>query len=132
MTSSRPYFLRAVYEWLADNSLTPYIMVDANFDSVVVPQDYIEDGKIVLNISMNAVRHLELTNTEVTFQARFQGVTHDIYVPIMAIEAIYAFENGRGMVFEEDDPDTEPPSPEPPKDNNPPGKKKPPFLRVVD
>lgn len=103
MTSSKPYLLRAIYEWLADNDLTPYIMVDATQPKVAVPQRFVEDGKIILNVAMQAVRHLELKNEAVLFQASFSGVIEEIYIPIEAITAIYAYENGRGMVFGDED-----------------------------
>jgi stringent starvation protein B len=111
MTSSRPYLLRAIYEWLVDNQLTPYIMVDANSPQVAVPTRYVEDGKIVLNIEPQAVGALRMGNDAVEFDARFSGVAHHVYVPIRAVKAIYAFENGRGMVFgDEEDDGTTPPS----------------------
>ncbi len=137
MTSSKPYLLRAIYEWLADNSLTPYVMVDATVPKVAVPKQYIEDGKIILNIAMQAVRHLELTNEAVIFQASFSGVVEEIYVPIAAITAIYAYENGRGMVFGDDEDDdgsiggdnSEPKDPRDPPPDKPGGGKS--GLRVV-
>lgn len=113
MTSSRPYLIRAMYEWLVDNNLTPYIMVDATDDMVRVPTQYIEDGKIVLNIEPDAVAHLRLSNEVIEFDARFSGVSHHLLITVRAVKAIYAFENGRGMVFSEDDDDDTPP--EPPK-----------------
>lgn len=99
MNSNRPYLLRAMYEWIADNGLTPYVMVNAESDLVRVPRQYVKDGKIVLNVSMRAVKALELGNDAVEFNARFDGVVSQIYLPMATIEAIYAFENGRGMVF---------------------------------
>jgi len=129
MTSSRPYLIRAIYEWLVDNQLTPYLMVDAMASHVEVPENYIEDGKIILNIAPMAVRDLQIKNTDVRFDARFSGVTHHIYIPIPAVMAVYAFENGRGMVFsEEDDDHTGPESPQP---GQPPRSKGKPNLRVV-
>lgn len=109
MTPSRPYLLRAFYEWIVDNDATPYIVVNAELPGVNVPQDYIENGKIVLNIAPDAVRALSLANDHVEFNARFVGVPHDIYVPMRAISAIYAKENGRGMVFKNDEEDDFPP-----------------------
>lgn len=107
MTPSRPYLLRAFYQWIIDNSLTAYIVVDASLPGVDVPKQYIEDGKIVLNISPKAVQQLDLSNDAVAFSARFGGVPYHIYAPIRAVSAIYAKENGRGMVFkEEEDEDT--------------------------
>lgn len=109
MTSSRPYLVRAIYDWLVDNQMTPYIMVDVHLPEVSVPQQYVEDGKIVLNLSPRAVAGLEMGNRAIEFNARFSGIPHHIYVPINAVKAIYAFENGRGMVFNEDDSDDDPP-----------------------
>lgn len=110
MTSSRPYLLRAMYEWLADNALTPYIMIDAKLPGVAVPDRYVEDGKIVLNIDAQAVGALRMGNDAVEFDARFSGVAYHIYVPVPAVQAIYAFENGRGMVFgEEEEGESSPP-----------------------
>lgn len=107
MKSSRPYLLRAIYEWLTDHGLTPYLMVDATAPFVRVPERFIEDGKIVLNIEPNAISHLHMGNEAVEFKARFSGVPYDIYLPIHAIAAIYAVENGRGMVFGEEEDDVD-------------------------
>lgn len=128
MTSSRPYLVRAIYEWLIDNNLTPYIMVDATRDQVEVPQQFVEEGRIVLNVSPQAVGGLVMNNHALEFDARFSGIAHHIYVPIGAITAIYAFENGRGMVFneEEDDGDPTPPPPPKPKGSNESGPRTPP------
>ena len=106
MTSSRPYLLRAVYEWIADNDLTPQIVVDAQRDGVRVPTAYVRDGKIVLNISPTAVRGLSLGNERVEFGARFGGASFDVVVPVQAVLAVMARENGTGMSFPElpDDP----------------------------
>lgn len=111
MTSTRPYFLRAFYEWIIDNLLTPQLLVRADEEYVEVPQQFVEDGKIILNISPKAVQNLKITNQIVEFEASFSGQLEHIYVPIQAIEAIYARENGRGMVFnlEEEDKTTPPP-----------------------
>lgn len=105
MNSSRPYFLRALHEWIVDNGLTPHLMVNATFPGVVVPPEHIKDGKIVLNIAPQAIRELRIQNKLLTFDARFSGVTRNIHLPMKAIEAIYALENGRGMVFEQDEDD---------------------------
>jgi stringent starvation protein B len=102
MHSSRPYFLRATHEWLVDNHMTPHVMVDAVYPGVSVPQQYVKEGKIILNIAPDAVSNLSMVNDWVTFDARFSGVKHQIRLPIMAISAIYAVENGRGMVFEQE------------------------------
>mgnify|MGYP003626422125 CR=1 FL=1 len=109
MTSSRPYLLRAFYEWIVDNKSTPYVVVNAELDNVEVPVEYVENGRIVLNISPGAVRSLLIANDHLEFNARFNGVPYDIYTPIKAITAIYAKENGRGMVFKDDEDDDEPP-----------------------
>jgi len=102
MTPSRPYLLRALNEWIADNNLTSHMVVDANQENVVVPLDYVESGKIVLNVSSFAVQNLMIDNDYVTFSARFSGQAMDISVPIGAVMAIYAKENGQGMVFAEE------------------------------
>ena len=102
MTSSRPYLLRAVHEWIADNNLTPQIVVNAQHEHVRVPDAYVRDGKIVLNISRTAVRGLSIGNEWVEFSARFGGNSIDVAVPVDAVLAIMARENGTGMSF----PDT--------------------------
>lgn len=99
MTSSRPYLIRAIYEWILDNGCTPYIVVDAEAEGVSVPTQYIQDGKIILNIAPQAVKSLQLQNDWVMFSARFSGVLMEIAAPVGAVVAIYAKENGRGMVF---------------------------------
>ncbi|PKM45800.1 MAG: ClpXP protease specificity-enhancing factor [Gammaproteobacteria bacterium HGW-Gammaproteobacteria-1] len=124
MTSSRPYLLRALYEWIVDNEMTPHILVDAAYPGTSVPQQFVENGKIVLNVGPNAVQGLSLGNEAVGFSARFGGIANHIVVPMGAVQAIYARENGRGMVFAEEDGSTPPPPSEPEG-----GKK--PSLRVV-
>lgn len=99
MTPSRPYLMRALFEWVLDNESTPYVLVDANILGVQVPQEYVNDGQIVLNISPSAVQGLMINNEAMSFNARFAGVTQNIYVPIVAVLAIYAKETGEGMVF---------------------------------
>ena len=101
MTSSRPYLLRAVYEWIADNGLTPQIVVDARQERVRVPPGCVREGKVVLNISPTAVRGLDLGNERVEFSARFGGTPFDVVVPVGAVLAIMARENGTGMSFPE-------------------------------
>ena len=117
MTSNRPYLLRAIHEWLLDNQCTPHLMVDANAEGVNVPKNYVQDGKIVLNIGPSAVEGLSIGNDEVSFLARFSGVSQLVAIPMHAVLAIYAKENGRGMMFgeegDEPDPDGDK-SPEPP------------------
>lgn len=104
MNSSRPYLVRALYEWIVDNDCTPHILVNAEFPAVQVPQGFASDGQIVLNISPNAVRQLHMDNEAVSFEGRFGGVAHTLYVPSGAILGIYARENGQGMVFELEPP----------------------------
>lgn len=99
MTSSRPYLVRAIYDWILDNHLTPHLVVDAGLTGVRVPAAAIRDGQVVLNIAPRAVAHLELGNEQVHFLARFGGVSHEVRVPIAAVLAVYAQENGQGMMF---------------------------------
>jgi stringent starvation protein B len=115
MTPSRPYIMRALYEWIVDNDCTPYVLVDATFADVMVPQQFVKDGQIVLNISPGAVMDLNIGNEAMAFNGRFGGVATDIHVPIAAVVGIYARENGQGMVFEPEEssgpPDEPPPDP---------------------
>ena len=99
----RPYLLRAYYDWLIDNDFTPYLVVDATYWGVKVPVEYVKDGQIVLNLSANATGNLQLTNDFIQFSARFRGVPQDIYIPMGAALAIYARENGDGVMFEPED-----------------------------
>ena len=129
MTPSRPYIMRALYEWIVDNSCTPYVLVDATLDNVLVPEQYVKDGQIVLNISPTAVMDLNMSNDAVAFNGRFGGVATDIYVPVNAVIGIYARENGQGMVFEpEEETDPTPPEDEPPEPTKPEGR---PSLKIV-
>ena len=100
LTPRRPYLLRAFYEWLLDNQLTPHLVVDVTLPDVRVPMEYARDGQIVLNIAPRAVGNLELSNDEVRFSARFGGVPRQVSVPLAAVLAIYARENGAGTMFE--------------------------------
>lgn len=103
MTSSQPYLIRAIYEWIVDNNLTPYLMVDATRKGTIVPEDYLDaEGRIILNISQTATSELIMSNEEVTFNARFSGQAIGICVPIYSVKAIYARENGQGMMFDGD------------------------------
>lgn len=137
MSSSRPYFLRAVYEWILDNNCTPHILVDAHVQGTQVPQQHVnKDGQIILNISPSAVKDFFMDNTAVSFNARFSGVVNNLYIPCGAILGIYARENGQGMMFEpEANPQppvpspTSPVSPSPVKSIGDGGKR--PGLRVV-
>ncbi|MBN8888267.1 MAG: ClpXP protease specificity-enhancing factor [Rudaea sp.] len=141
MTSNRPYLLRAMYEWIADNGMTPYILVDANAPGVKVPKSAIKDGRVVLNVAARAVAQLELGTDRVRFMARFAGVSQVVEAPIGAVLAIYAQENGQGMMFPAENA---PPAPAQPTlaavedtetpvapTTEPPAPKKGPHLRVV-
>jgi stringent starvation protein B len=99
MTSHRPYLLRALYEWIADNGMTPHLLVDATRPSVQVPLSAVKDGKIVLNVADRAVQHLEMGNDVIRFSARFGGVSNSVSVPVSAVLAIYARETGQGMAL---------------------------------
>lgn len=103
MNTSRPYLVRAIHEWILDNNMTPHLLVDMEGAGVDVPAQQGQNGKIVLNISPQAVEGLMLGNDAIGFRARFGGIATDVYVPIDSVLAIYAKENGRGMVFNEDD-----------------------------
>lgn len=111
MTSSRPYLIRALYEWIVDNGYTPYMLVDTSLDVVEVPRAFVENGRIILNISPEATHSLVLGNEAVTFNARFSGTAMDVHVPVISVLAIYARENGQGMMF--GDQDDTPPDPGP-------------------
>lgn len=99
-TPTRPYLLRALYEWMADNQLTPYLVVNAELPNVRVPPQHIKDGQITLNIAMGAVRGLQMDNQAVRFEARFGGVSQSLYVPMAAVIGLYARENGQGLFFD--------------------------------
>lgn len=101
MTSTKPYFLRATYDWIVDNNCTPHLMVDASAGRCVVPRQFVKDGVIVLNVSPSAVRNFLIGSELVSFNARFGGVAQDISVPVGCVRAIYAKENGQGLAFEE-------------------------------
>ena len=102
MNSNRPYLLRALYDWICDNRLTPYVLVDVRGDDLCVPRDFVEDNRIVFNIAPAAVRELELGNERVRFKGRFSGRSLPVHFPVAAVLAIYARENGRGMIFPEE------------------------------
>jgi stringent starvation protein B len=117
MTSHRPYLLRALYEWISDNDMTPHLLVDAGQPGVQVPSHTVKDGKVVLNIAARAGGSLELGNDAVRFTARFGGVSHPVSVPVAAILAIYARETGQGMALPDDNGSTDPGAdPTPPSD----------------
>jgi len=100
MNSSRPYLVRALYEWIVDNDCTPHLLVNVDYPGVQVPAGFASDGQIVLNVAPSAIRHLHMDNEAISFEGRFGGVAHSLNVPSAAVMAIYARENGQGMVFE--------------------------------
>ncbi|MFZ6801112.1 ClpXP protease specificity-enhancing factor [Undibacterium sp. Di24W] len=105
--STKPYLLRAIYEWCTDNGFTPYISVKVNA-AVQVPMEFVRKGEIVLNIAFTATSGLTMDNDAVKFKARFGGVSREIYVPVANVQAIFASENGQGMVFDQVEVDDEP------------------------
>jgi stringent starvation protein B len=109
MNSNRPYLLRAIYDWISDNNLTPYMLVDAGVEGVRVPPQVIKNGQVVLNLAMRAVANLDLGNEWISFQARFSGVSQAIHIPVQAVLALYAQENGQGMMFPADEGGSAPP-----------------------
>jgi len=132
MISNRPYLVRALYEWIVDNNLTPHMLVDTADESVEVPRDFVENGRIILNVSPEATHSLVLGNDAITFNARFSGTAMDVYVPVASVQAIYAKENGQGMIFGEQDetpPDPEPTKPKEKTDDTSPIKR--PNLKIV-
>ena len=103
MTSTRPYLIRAMYDWLVDNQCTPHLLVEVKDDNTRVPRQFVDKGVIVLNISPSAVKLLELGNERISFNARFGGTPQDIDVPVSAVQAIYARENGQGIFLGDSD-----------------------------
>ena len=132
MNSSRPYLIRALYEWSLENNCTPYLLVNAGFPGTAVPEGFVEDGQIVLNLSPSAVRELHMDNERICFDGRFGGVAQQVWIPADAVMAIYARENGQGMVFEVE-PVTPPPGDDAGLDSKPPSKPEGgrPSLKVV-
>ena len=111
MTSRRPYLIRAMHEWMTDNLQTPHLMVNASLAGVAVPSQFIQENKIILNVSYSATQNLTMNNERIEFNARFGGQPHHVVVPIQAVIGIYSRESGQGMIFaEEDEPPTEPTS----------------------
>ena len=100
ITPTRPYMVRALYQWIEDNALTPYLMVDATADNVQVPKEHVQDGRIVLNIASRATGNMSMGNDYIHFSARFGGVSQEIWVPLQAVMGIYAKENSQGMFFD--------------------------------
>jgi stringent starvation protein B len=125
--------LRAMHEWISDSNQTPHIVVDASMEGVEVPRQYVQGGKIILNVSSNATSMLSLGNDIVRFRARFGAATYDVSVPIAAVLGIYARETGQGMIFSE--ADTPPPQPPTPPSEPAPtageGKRTKPTLKVI-
>jgi len=131
MTPLKPYLIRAIYEWIVDNDFTPYLLVNAEIEGTLVPQSFVQDGRIVLNLRPQAVQGLVLGNDEVLFSARFGGKPMGVRVPMRAVLALYAQENGRGMVFDAEEDDEQPPSPPVPPEPESPAPRKRPALKVV-
>lgn len=144
MTPIQPYLLRAVYDWIVDNNMTPHILVNAEDEDARVPVQYVEDGRIVLNVAPSAVQAIDLGDEWIQFRARFAGTPHLITIPVHAVLSIHARETGQGMAFEpsmtrtrtlqdefmeDDDGDTSPRQ-EPPPPPRPPRKGKPVLRRV--
>ena len=100
LTPTRPYMVRAIFEWLEDNNLTPHIMVETTQPNVTVPVEYVQDGRIVLNIASRATGNLVINNDFINFHARFGGVSQELWVPMQAVMGIYARENSQGMCFD--------------------------------
>ncbi len=126
--------LRAMHEWISDNAQTPHIVVDASVQGVQVPRQYVQEGKIILNVSHHATSGLALGNDLVRFRARFGAATYDVSVPVAAILGIYARETGQGMIFSEADAPPPPPESPPPSDGSPTNtesKRGKPTLKVV-
>ncbi|MDY6469173.1 ClpXP protease specificity-enhancing factor [Acinetobacter faecalis] len=100
VTPTRPYLTRAIYEWICDNNLTPHLLVDATQPNTLVPEQFVQDGQIVLNTAPHAVHALNMSNDAISFSARFGGVSRDLYIPFQALIGIYARENGQGLFFD--------------------------------
>jgi stringent starvation protein B len=111
MTSSRPYLIRALYEWIVVNHCSPYLLINAKVPGVKVPAEFVVNEKIVFNVNPQAVKDLQLGNDHIQFSARFSGKSRTVSVPVSAVLAIYAKENGRGMIFNEDEEEDKPPDP---------------------
>jgi len=128
MTPLKPYLVRSLHEWILENGMTPYLLVDANYEGVAVPTAYVSDERIILNTNPGAVQNWVLDNEAISFSARFSGRSENLYIPINAILAAYAKENGKGMMFDERFEDDVPPDPEKPR---PKAEAKKPVLRIV-
>ena len=100
VTPTRPYMVRALYQWIEDNALTPYLLVDATAENVQIPVEHVQDGRIVLNIASRATGNMSMENDYINFSERFGGVSQEIWVPLKAVLGIYAKENQQGMFFD--------------------------------
>lgn len=127
MSSNRPYLVRALYQWISDNGLTPHLLVDATVAGVLVPASAVQDGRIVLNIAARAVSQFDVDNDSIHFLARFGGVSQSVHVPMPAVLAIYARENNQGMMFPPENAPQAPP-PDAPAPEEPPRRS---HLRIV-
>ncbi|WP_111896196.1 ClpXP protease specificity-enhancing factor [Acinetobacter sp. MB5] len=135
LTPTRPYLARAIYEWICDNQLTPYLLVDATQPHTSVPVQFVKDGQIVLNIVPHAVHQLVMDNDAISFSARFGGVAQNIYVPFASVIGIYARENGQGLFFDPSEYENISPVAEQTTETSteqPEAPKKKPSLRIVD
>ena len=130
MTTSKPYLIRGLYQWLLDNQVTPYILADTSSDDVLVPRGVANDGKVVLNLAPSAIQDLQMTNDYLSFSARFNGVAQDVYCPMPSILAIYARENVEGMMFSAEPEGSQSPDTEA-LENGQPKKPSKPGLKVV-
>lgn len=133
MTSTRPYLIRAIHEWIIDNGFTPHIVVDTQIQGTEVPMQYVKDGRIVFNLNPTAVQALVMGNERITFRARFSGKIMGVHLPIPSILAIYAKENGQGMNFsqEANEDGADPPTPPPPPPSPPARPSGRPMLKIV-
>lgn len=132
VTPTRPYLVQAIYDWIQDNQLTAYLVVNADEPNVSVPRQHVKDGQIVLNIAAHAVQHLHIDQEAIQFNARFGGVSQLVYAPMRAVIGLYARENGQGLFFDPNEygAPIESPSPTPEHDDTPTPKKS--GLRILD
>jgi stringent starvation protein B len=128
MTPQKPYLIRAIYQWLLDNQNTPYLLVNTTFVGVQVPHEYINDDKIILNVAPDAVNNFHADNEWISFSARFSGKPTELFIPTVAVLAIYGKENNEGMFFTEEEAS---PAPSTPPSKTAPPKKSKPGLKIV-
>jgi stringent starvation protein B len=131
MTSNRPYLLRALYEWISDNQMSPHLLVDAAREGVQVPSSAIKDGRVVLNIAARAVAQLDIGSREIRFLARFGGVSQQVIVPVGAVLAIYPQETGQLIMLPDEDAEATVPPPDEPPEAPTDGPRKGAHLRIV-